>query len=78
MILPYLILGDGRYLSVAGAVKESSLTPEVVADHLSIDPTFDPDIEGAPGPAVRLTADNMAYWEAAAARGGNTLRSLLS
>lgn len=78
MIFPYLILGDGRYLSVTGTVEESTVDPEVVANHLSIDPTYDPDVEGAPGPAVRLTADNMAYWEAVAARGGNTLRSLLS
>jgi hypothetical protein len=78
VIPPYLMLGNGRYLSIAGQVETSNLSAEDIASYTMFDPEFDAESEGAPGPVQRLSEANLEFWEAAAARGGHTLESLRS
>lgn len=82
MILPVLVLGNGRYLDVGGEILPAirSFSDEDVEFHRTSlgNADFDPEIEGAPTSAVRLTDDNREMWEMCAARGGHNLADILA
>ncbi|AMS03191.1 hypothetical protein PP487_gp32 [Gordonia phage Herod] len=80
MILPVLVLGDGRYLTLAGEVAEArrQFTSEEAELYRSLSHDWDPELEAAPGDAVRLTDENHAHWEESARRSGHTLAELLA
>ncbi|MDZ7910415.1 MAG: hypothetical protein U5O16_00985 [Rhodococcus sp. (in: high G+C Gram-positive bacteria)] len=79
MMLPYLVMGNGRYLDVWGKVHppRRTFTDAEIASNLRIDPNFDVEMSAAPASPTRLTNQNRAYWEENAARGGHTLDELL-
>ncbi|QWY82282.1 hypothetical protein SEA_PHISHY_8 [Gordonia phage Phishy] len=79
MILPVLVLGDGRYLTLAGEVVEArrSFTAEEAELYRSLSADWDPELAAAPGDGVRLTDERRAQWEESARRGGHTLSELL-
>ena len=77
MILPYLVLGNGRYLDVDGKVVERRYSPDEIEAYRRIDADFDPDVEACPGDPERLTEANRRFWTDVAAAGGNDLKRLL-
>lgn len=79
MILPVLVLGGGRYLTLAGEVVEArrTFTAEETKLCRSLSPDWDSELGAAPGDGVRLTDDCRAQWEESARRGGHILSELL-
>lgn len=80
MILPVLVLGGGRYLTMTGDVVPArrAFTDDEIALSESISPDFDAEIEAAPGDGVRLTDDRREYWADCARAGGHDLDALLA
>lgn len=77
MILPYLVLGNGRYMDMDGGIVERRYNPEEIEAYRRIDANFDPEVEACPGDPERLTDVNRAYWTEVAAVGGHDLNRLL-
>ncbi|QTF81739.1 hypothetical protein SEA_BEEGEE_36 [Gordonia phage BeeGee] len=79
MVLPVLVLGGGRYLTLTGEVVEArrQFTAEEAELCRTLSPDWDPELEAAPGDAVRLTDDRRSQWEESARRGGHALSELL-
>jgi hypothetical protein len=77
VILPYLVLGNGRYLDMDGKVVERRYSPDEIEAYRRIVPDFDPDVEACPSDPERLTAANRSYWTEVAAAGGHDLNRLL-
>lgn len=77
MILPYLVLGNGRYMDMDGGVVERRYSPDEIEAYRRIVPSFDPDVEACPGDPELLTDANRAYWTKVAATAGHDLNRLL-
>ncbi|OZC62351.1 hypothetical protein CH267_02100 [Rhodococcus sp. 06-621-2] len=80
VIIPVLVLGNGRYLTIDGAIvpAEVTFTEADIEFEKSLSSSFDPELEAAPGSATRLTDKNRASWELSAAKGGHKLADLLA
>lgn len=80
MILPVLVLGGGRYLTMTGDVVPArrTFTAEEIELSRSLDPDWDAEIEAAPGDGVLLTDDRREFWDDCARAGGHTLDELLA